>query len=444
MCRDERERLNEPQQEISVKNAELKSRKDAATPRGVGVMCDFYAARAENAELWDVEGRRFIDFAAGIAVCNTGHRHPKIVEAVRAQLDNFTHTAYQIVPYASYVELAEKINERAPGDYPKKTAFFTTGAEAVENAIKIARAYTGRPGVIAFTGGFHGRTMMGMALTGKVAPYKLSFGPFPADVFHAPFPNPLHGVTTADSLKAIEFLFKADIDPKRVAAIIFEPVQGEGGFYPAPAEFVRALRKLCNEHGILLIADEVQTGFARTGKLFAMNHYDVVPDLMTMAKSLAGGMPLSGVVGRADVMDAAAPGGLGGTYAGNPLAVASAHAVLDIIDEENLCERAVVLGDRLKAKLTALQSEVPQIADVRGPGGMVAVEFCKPGTSEADADFTKRVQARALERGLLLLVCGVYSNVVRFLFPLTIQDAVFDEAVSILEEVLKETVGVTV
>jgi len=442
MCRDKRERPNEPNQEISVKNAELKSRKDAATPRGVGVMCDFYAARAENAELWDVEGRRFIDFAAGIAVCNTGHRHPKIVEAVRAQLDNFTHTAYQIVPYASYVELAEKINQRAPGDYPKKTAFFTTGAEAVENAIKIARAYTGRPGVIAFTGGFHGRTMMGMALTGKVAPYKLNFGPFPADVFHAPFPNPLHGVTTADSLKAIEFLFKADIDPKRVAAIIFEPVQGEGGFYPAPAEFVRALRKLCNEHGILLIADEVQTGFARTGKLFAMHHYDVVPDLMTMAKSLAGGMPLSGVVGRADVMDAAAPGGLGGTYAGNPLAVASAHAVLDIIDEEKLCERAVELGDRLKARLTALQSEVPQIADVRGPGGMVAVEFCKPGTSDADADFTKRAQTRALERGLLLLVCGVYSNVVRFLFPLTIQDSVFDEAVAILEEVLKETVAV--
>jgi 4-aminobutyrate aminotransferase/4-aminobutyrate aminotransferase/(S)-3-amino-2-methylpropionate transaminase len=432
------------QQEISVKNAELKSRKDAATPRGVGVMCDFYAARAENAELWDVEGRRFIDFAAGIAVCNTGHRHPKIVEAVRAQLDNFTHTAYQIVPYASYVELAEKINERAPGDYPKKTAFFTTGAEAVENAIKIARAATGRPGVIAFTGGFHGRTMMGMALTGKVAPYKLNFGPFPADVFHAPFPNPLHGVTTADSLKAIEFLFKADIDPKRVAAIIFEPVQGEGGFYPAPAEFVRALRKLCNEHGILLIADEVQTGFARTGKLFAMNHYDVVPDLMTMAKSLAGGMPLSGVVGRADIMDAAAPGGLGGTYAGNPLAVASALAVLDIIDEEKLCERAVVLGDRLKARVTALQAEVPQIADVRGPGGMVAVEFCKPGTTDADADFTKRVQMRALERGLLLLVCGVYSNVVRFLFPLTIQDSVFDEALSILEDVLKETVGVAV
>lgn len=426
---------------MTVKNADLKSRKDAATPRGVGVMCDFYAARAENAELWDVEGRRFIDFAAGIAVCNTGHRHPKILAAIRDQLDRFTHTAYQIVPYESYVSLAEKINQRAPGDHPKKTAFFTTGAEAVENAIKIARAATGRPGVIAFTGGFHGRTMMGMALTGKVAPYKIGFGPFPADVFHAPFPNPLHGVSTADSLKAIEYLFKADIDPKRVAAIIFEPVQGEGGFYAAPAEFVRALRKLCNEHGILLIADEVQTGFARTGKLFAMHHYDVVPDLMTIAKSLAGGMPLSGVVGRAEIMDAAAPGGLGGTYAGNPLAVASAHAVLDIIDEERLCERAVLLGDRLKAKLVALQGEITQIADVRGPGAMVAVEFRKSGTREPDVEFTKKVQARALERGLLLLVCGVYSNVVRFLFPLTIQEAVFDEATGVLEEVLREVVG---
>jgi 4-aminobutyrate aminotransferase len=430
--------------EITMKNAELKSRKDAATPRGVGVMCDFYAERAENAELWDVEGRRFIDFAAGIAVCNTGHRHPKILAAIRDQLDHFTHTAYQIVPYASYVELAEKINQRAPGDYPKKTAFFTTGAEAVENAIKIARAATGRPGVIAFTGGFHGRTLMGMALTGKVAPYKIGFGPFPSDVFHAPFPNPLHGVTTADSLKAIDALFKADIDPKRVAAIIFEPVQGEGGFYSAPAEFVRALRKLCNEHGILLIADEVQTGFARTGKLFAMHHHDVVPDLMTMAKSLAGGMPLSGVVGRADVMDAAAPGGLGGTYAGNPLAIAAAHAVLDIIDEEKLCERATVLGDRVKAKLIALQGEVPQIADVRGPGGMVAVEFCKAGSTEPDAEFTRRVQTRALERGLLLLVCGVYSNVVRFLFPLTIQDSVFDEAMVILEGVIRDSVAVGV
>ena len=425
-----------------MKNADLQSRKDAATPRGVGVMCNFYAERAENAELWDVEGRRFIDFAAGIAVLNTGHRHPKIIDAIRAQLDRFTHTAYQVVPYASYVELAEKINRRAPGDFAKKTALFTTGAEAVENAVKIARAATGRPGVIAFAGGFHGRTLMGMALTGKVAPYKLGFGPFPSDVYHAPYPNPLHGVSTADSLKAIETLFKADIDPKRVAAIIFEPVQGEGGFYPAPADFVRGLRQICDAHGILLIADEVQTGFARTGKLFATQYYDVTPDLITIAKSLAGGMPLSGVVGRADVMDAAAPGGLGGTYAGNPLAVAAAHAVLDVIDGANLCERATVLGDRLKAKLATLKADVPQIADVRGPGAMVAAEFCKPGSHEPDAEFTKRVQTLALERGLLLLVCGVYSNVVRFLFPLTIQDSVFDEALAILEDVIREAVGV--
>jgi 4-aminobutyrate aminotransferase len=428
----------------NLKNADLHARKNAATPRGVGVMCDFYAARAENAELWDVEGRRFIDFAAGIAVCNTGHRHPKIVEAIRAQLDCFTHTAYQIVPYESYVSLAEKISARAPGSHAKKAAFFTTGAEAVENAVKIARAATGRPGVIAFTGGFHGRTLMGMALTGKVAPYKIGFGPFPSDVYHAPFPNALHGVSVADSLRAIEHLFKADIEPTRVAAIIFEPVQGEGGFNEAPSDFVRGLRKICDEHGILLIADEVQTGFARTGKLFAMEHHGVVPDLMTIAKSLAGGMPLSGVVGRAEIMDAAAPGGLGGTYAGNPLAVAAAHAVLDIIDDEKLCERATVLGDKLKAKLEALKGDVPQIADVRGPGAMIAVEFCKPGSHEADAAFAKLVQTRALERGLLLLVCGVYSNVVRFLFPLTIQEQVFDEAIGILEEVLVETVGVSV
>ncbi|VBS56729.1 4-aminobutyrate aminotransferase [Burkholderia pseudomallei] len=425
-----------------MNNADLHARKNAATPRGVGVMCDFYAARAENAELWDVEGRRFIDFAAGIAVLNTGHRHPRIVKAIADQLGQFTHTAYQIVPYASYVELAEKINARAPIAQPKKTAFFTTGAEAVENAVKIARAYTGRPGMIAFAGGFHGRTMMGMALTGKVAPYKIGFGPFPGDVFHAPYPNALHGVTSADSIAAVETLFKADIDPKRVAAIIFEPVQGEGGFNPAPAEFVRALRKLCDAHGILLIADEVQTGFARTGKLFTMEHYDVSADLMTIAKSLAGGMPLSGVVGRADVMDAAAPGGLGGTYAGNPLAVAAAHAVLDVIDEEKLAERATVLGDKLKAKLAALRAELPQIVDVRGPGAMVAAEFVDPHTRASDAAFTKRVQTLALERGLLLLICGVDANVIRFLFPLTIEDAVFDEALGILESVLREAVGV--
>lgn len=432
------------QRETAPTNTALMARRHAAVPRGVGQAHQIFIARAKNAEFWDVEGKRYIDFAGGIAVLNTGHCHEGVIEAVKAQLDRYTHTCFQVVAYEPYVELAERLNALAPGEFAKKTLFLTTGAEAVENAVKIARVATGRPGVIAFTGGFHGRTLMGMALTGKVMPYKIGFGPFPSDVFHAPFPNALHGVSVDDSLRALEHLFKADIDPTRVAAIIFEPVQGEGGFNPAPVEFVRGLRRICDELGILLIADEVQTGFARTGKLFAMEHYDVVPDLMTIAKSLAGGMPLSGVVGRADIMDAAAPGGLGGTYAGNPLAVAAAHAVLDIIDEEALCERAVVLGDKLKAKLESLRRDVPQIADVRGPGAMIAVEFCTPGSNDADAAFAKLVQTRALERGLLLLVCGVYSNVVRFLFPLTIQDQVFDEALGILEEVLMESVGVAV
>ncbi|QOT79303.1 4-aminobutyrate--2-oxoglutarate transaminase [Cupriavidus basilensis] len=418
-----------------MKNADLVRRKDAATPRGVGVMCNFYAERAENSELWDVEGNRYIDFAAGIAVLNTGHRHPRLVQAMQAQMERFTHTAYQIVPYASYIELAEKINARAPGAFAKKTAFFTTGAEAVENAIKIARAATGRPGVIAFSGGFHGRTMMGMALTGKVVPYKVGFGPFPGDVFHAPYPYGLHGVSVQDSINALHQLFKADVDPKRVAAIIFEPVQGEGGFNVAPAEFVRALRGICDEHGILLVADEVQTGFGRTGKLFAMEHYDVTPDLTTMAKSLAGGMPLSAVCGRAEIMDAPAPGGLGGTYAGNPLAVASALAVLEVLESERLIERGAALGQRLQDKLDGLKSRVPEIGEVRGVGAMIAVEFRKADGSP-NPEFTRQVQDRALERGLLLLSCGVYGNVVRFLFPLTIPDAVMDEGLGILEAAL--------
>ena len=292
-----------------MSNTKLLARKNAATPRGVGVMCEFYAERAENAEIWDVEGKRYIDFGGGIAVVNTGHRHPKQIAAIAEQLNHFTHTCYQVVPYESYVRLAERVNDAAPIKAATKATFFTTGAEAVENSIKIARAYTGRSGVIAFSGGFHGRTMMGLALTGKVVPYKTGFGPFPAEVFHAPYPVELHGVSAQDSLDAIAHIFKSDIDPARVAAIILEPVQGEGGFYAAPAEFMRGLRKICDEHGILLIADEVQTGFGRTGKLFAMEHYDVEPDLVTFAKSLAGGMPLSGVVGRAEIMDAPAPGG---------------------------------------------------------------------------------------------------------------------------------------
>jgi len=423
---------------MTNKNAELQERKNAATPRGVGVMCNFYAERALNAELWDVEGRRYIDFAAGIAVLNTGHRHPKLMDAIRAQMERFTHTAYQIVPYASYVELAERINAVTPGDHAKKTALFSTGAEAVENAIKIARAATGRPAVIAFSGAFHGRTMLGMALTGKVVPYKVGFGPFPGDIYHVPFPSELHGISTADSLAAIQGLFKSDVDAKRVAAIIIEPVQGEGGFYAAPPELMRGLRQLCDEHGVLLIADEVQSGFARTGKLFAMEHYDVLPDLMTMAKSLAGGMPLAAVCGRAEIMDAPAPGGLGGTYAGNPLAVASALAVLDVIAEENLIARGARLGQQLQQELQELRPAIAAIGEVRGLGAMVAVEFVQPGSTRPDAEFAKRVQAKALQNGLLLLTCGSYGNVIRFLFPLTIPDTVMEEALVILRQALHD------
>lgn len=420
-----------------MSNNEFHQRRLSATPRGVGVMCNFFAQSAQNATLTDVEGNEYIDFAAGIAVLNTGHRHPRMVAAVEQQLQQFTHTAYQIVPYESYVSLAEKLNELAPVKGPAKTAFFSTGAEAVENAVKIARAHTGRPGVIAFGGGFHGRTYMTMALTGKVAPYKLGFGPFPGSVYHAPYPSALHGISTADSITALERLFKADIEAKQVAAIIFEPVQGEGGFNVAPKELVAAVRRLCDEHGIVMIADEVQSGFARTGKLFAMDHYADKPDLMTMAKSLAGGMPLSGVVGNAQIMDAPAPGGLGGTYAGNPLAVAAAHAVLDIIDNEALCERAQFLGERLLATLQEVKGWCPALVEARGVGSMIAAEFFDPATGEPSAAIAQKIQQQALEQGLLLLTCGQYGNVIRFLYPLTIPDAQFSRALTILQSVTR-------
>ncbi|AST71190.1 4-aminobutyrate--2-oxoglutarate transaminase [Kosakonia cowanii] len=419
-----------------MKNSELHQRRVAATPRGVGVMCGFYAEKAENATLWDVEGNEVIDFAAGIAVLNTGHRHPKVMAAVEKQLQAFTHTAYQIVPYESYVSLAERINALVPIDGPAKTAFFSTGAEAVENAVKIARAYTKRPGIIAFGGGFHGRTFMTMALTGKVAPYKIGFGPFPGSVYHAHYPNELHGVSTEQALQSLTHLFKADIAPDQVAAILLEPVQGEGGFNIAPPEFMQALRALCDSHGILLIIDEVQSGFARTGKLFASEHYAIKPDLITMAKSLAGGLPLSAVAGRAEVMDAPAPGGLGGTYAGNPLAVAAAHAVLDVIEEEKLCERANQLGKDLVEVLTHAKAHCPHIADIRAQGSMVAVEFQDPQTGAPSPEFTKQVQDKALQAGLLLLSCGVYGNVIRLLYPLTIPDEQFRKALDIIQRSL--------
>ncbi|WP_104491639.1 4-aminobutyrate--2-oxoglutarate transaminase [Paracoccus denitrificans] len=412
----------------------LTDRKNAAISRGVGMTTQIYAERAENAEIWDKDGNRYIDFAAGIAVVNTGHRHPRVVEAVKAQLDRFTHTCHQVVPYENYVALAERLNRLVPGDGPKKTAFYTTGAEAVENAVKIARHHTGRAGIIAFAGGFHGRTFLGMSLTGKVQPYKAGFGPMMNDIWHLPFPNALHGVTADEALAALDRLFKADIDPSRVAAIIVEPVQGEGGFYEAPPGFMQRLRQICDQYSILLIADEVQTGFARTGKLFAMEHHGVAADLTTMAKGLGGGLPISAVTGRADVMDSPAPGGLGGTYAGNPLAVAAAHAVLDVIEDEGLCERATRLGQRLKQRLAGIAETVPEIVDIRGPGFMNAVEFNTAGSDKPSADFANRVREEALKRNLILLTCGVHGNVIRFLAPLTIQDTVFDEALDILED----------
>ena len=416
-------------------NEQLMARKAAATARGVGVMGTFFADRADNAELWDVEGQRFIDFAGGIAVMNSGHGHPKVVAAIEAQLKKFTHTCYQVVPYESYIALAEKLNALTPGSHAKKSALFSTGAEAIENAIKIARSYTKRSGVIAFSGAFHGRSLFAVSLTGKVAPYKLGFGPFPPEIYHAPYPD-AH-TPLAEVKKAVHHIFKADIEPSRVAAIVFEPVQGEGGFNVIQAEAVQWLRQLCDEHGIVLIADEIQTGFGRTGTMFAMEHFGVVPDLMTIAKSLAGGVPLSAVCGKAEIMDAPAPGGLGGTYAGNPLAIAAAHAIIDVMRDEKLPERGQKLGDQLKGVLDGMRKEVPQIADVRGLGAMVAAQFNKPGSGEPDADFTKKVQAEALKRKLILLTCGVDANVVRFLFPLTIQQPVFDEAMGILRDSLK-------
>jgi len=415
-------------------NADWHARRLAATPRGVAVMGDFFIDHAKNAEFWDIEGRRFIDFAGGIAVLNTGHIHPKVQAAIAAQLQRFTHTCYQVVPYAEYVSLAERINAIVPIDGPVKTAFFSTGAEAVENAIKIARSYTKRSGVIAFGGAFHGRSMFAVALTGKVQPYKAGFGPFAPEIYHAPFP--CHCASLEETQKAVEQLFKCDIEPSRVAAIIFEPVQGEGGFNPIQAKAVQWLRALCDEYGIVLIADEVQTGFARTGKMFAMEHYGVSPDLMTLAKSMGGGTTLSAVVGRSAIMDAPNPGGLGGTYAGHPLAIAAAHAVLDVMAEEQLPARAQVLGDRLVAHLHTAKAANACIGDVRALGAMVACDFVNPQTGAPDADKAKQVQQAALKKGLLLLTCGVYGNVLRFLFPLTIEDAVFDEGLDILAQVL--------
>lgn len=414
---------------------ELQSRRENAIARGVGTR-GIFAAKAQNAELWDVDGKRFIDFAAGIAVNNTGHRHPKLMAAVAQQSEQFTHTCFHVAPYEGYMTLAERLNASTPGDFPKKTMLVTTGAEAVENAVKMARAFTGRSGVIAFSGAFHGRTLMGMALCGKVNPYKKAFGAMPPEVVHAPFPNAFHGVSISDSIAVIDNMLRSSIDPERVAAMIIEPVQGEGGFNIAPPEFLQKLREICDTHGILLIADEVQAGMARTGKLFAFEHSGVVPDLVTMAKGLAGGFPLSAVTGRAEVVDAAPVGGIGGTYAGNPLAVASANAVFEVIEEEKLCDRATEIGDKIQSRLKAIAERqgMEPIGDVRGLGAMVAFEMVTDRDSnDPDAAVTARIVAEAEKRGLIILPCGTFGNVVRLLPPLTTPMDQIDEALDILE-----------
>jgi 4-aminobutyrate aminotransferase / (S)-3-amino-2-methylpropionate transaminase / 5-aminovalerate transaminase len=420
-------------------NAELLDRRNQAVARGIGHATTLSAERASNAELWDVEGRRYIDFAGGIAVLNTGHRHPQVMAAVQEQLERFTHTSFQVTLYDSYIRLAERLNAIVPISGGVKSAFFTTGAEATENAVKLARASTGRAGVIAFTGGFHGRTALSSALTGKVKPYKKGLGPTLPNVWHVPFPVTQHDVSTQDALKHLDYVFRADVDPSDVAAIIVEPVQGEGGFHQAPPDLMRALRRVCDTYGIVLIADEVQTGFGRTGKMFAMEHYDVEPDLICVAKSLAGGLPLSGVAGRAAIMDAAEPGGLGGTYGGNPLACAAALAVLDLFADGSLLSRSEAIGALLKHRLQAIQNrnDVRPITAIRGLGAMVAFDIVtERGGREPDAAATKSVTTRAQEHGLILLSCGTTANTIRILVPLTASDGVIGEGLDALEKAL--------
>ena len=421
-----------------IDNKVLLSRREAAVPRGVGSATAVFAARAENAELWDVEGKRYVDFAGGIGVQNVGHRNPRVIAAVRDQLDRYVHTAFQVVPYEPYIALAERLNALAPFSGPAKTILFTSGAEAVENTIKVARAATGRSQVIAFTGAFHGRTFLTMALTGKVRPYKYQFGPSAPGVHHLPFPSARDGVSVEDALRALKLLFKAGVAPTDVAAIIIEPVQGEGGFHAASFELLRELRRLCDEHGILLVADEVQCGFARTGRMFGIEHSGVEPDMISVAKSIGGGLPLSGVIGRAELMDAVEPGGLGGTYGGPPLACAAALAVLDVIQDEGLLDRSRIIGERIRERLADIRrrNDVTPIGEIRGLGAMVAFEVLETPGGKPDPEGVRRILAASLAGGLIVLSCGAQGEAVRMLAPLTIEDSILDEGLDILEAAL--------
>jgi 4-aminobutyrate aminotransferase / (S)-3-amino-2-methylpropionate transaminase / 5-aminovalerate transaminase len=416
----------------------LNERRSDAVPRGVASATPIFAARAANAELWGTDGRRYIDFAGGIGVLATGHRHPRVIAAVRDQLERFTHTAFQVVQYEQYVQLAERLNALAPFSGPARTLLLTTGAEAVENAIKIARVATGRSAVIAFGGAFHGRTQLAMALTGKVS-YRRSLGSGLVDIFRVPFPSRHPDRSVEHSIGAIESLFYTDVEPTRLAAIILEPVQGEGGFNVAPPELLRALRRICDQHGILLIADEIQSGYGRTGRMFAIEHSGVEPDIITVAKSMAGGFPLAGVVGRADLMNRVEPGGLGGTYGGSPIGCAAALAVLDVFQENRLLERATLIGEQIRDRLSqiAARSDVVPMANVRGLGAMIGFDLVKEATTgEPDGAAAKLVTARALERGLIILSCGAQGETIRILVPLTVADATLQEGLAMLEQAL--------
>ena len=404
---------------------------------GVAVAHPITVSRAAGAYLWDDQGKKYLDFVGGIGVLNVGHNHPRVVEAVRKQLDTFSHICFQVAAYDQYTDLAAKLNNLVGGPEHYKSVFLTTGAEAVENAIKIARGYTNRPGVIAFRGGFHGRTLMGMTLTGMSQPYRQNFGPYAPDIYHTPYPNDYRGITTEKALVALQEVFDTQIAADRVAAIIIEPVQGDGGFIAAPVEFMRALRKKTEELGIVLICDEIQTGFGRTGKMFGFEHAGIQPDLVTVAKSLAGGLPISGVVGRARIMDAPQPGGLGGTYGGNPLGCAAALEVIKIFESENLTERSRAIGAQLLEGFKQLEGRFNSIGHVRAIGAMAAVEFVSNRDSkEPDAAMAQRVIDAAREEGLLLIKCGVYRNVVRFICPLVITEQDVAKALGMFERAL--------
>jgi 4-aminobutyrate aminotransferase/(S)-3-amino-2-methylpropionate transaminase len=419
------------------RSLEIIERKERVVAGPLTLTFPIVIERGEGATLTDVDGNTYIDFTGGVGCLNVGHSHPRVVEAAQEQLEHFSHTDFTIIPYELYVTLAERLCELAPIS-SAKAAFFNAGTEAIENAIKFARSYTKRPAVIAFEGGFHGRTLLALSMTSKTHPYKAGLGPFAPEVYRVPFPNEYRGPTAADALAALERALITQIAAENVAAIVIEPVQGEGGFVVAPKEFMEGVRRLCDEHGIVMVVDEVQTGFGRTGKLFAIEHYGIEPDLITIAKSIAMGLPLSGVLGKAEIMDAPPDSAIGGTYVGNPVAQAAALAVLDVIGEEDLCARASVLGDQLRARMLAWQERFPQVGDVRGLGAMLAIELVEdPGTKTPAAEVASEIVIAAAKRGLLLLKSGIYSNCIRVLTPLTLSDAELDEALAVWEDSLE-------